>query len=346
MSNSRPAQHMIVNDYDKRLIAGWASVEIRDLQGDIIPASVLERAMYDFMARGGVIIYGHSNMPIGKVLRWEIREHPETHKLGLWIEAMIYNDSVIANDVWEQIRQGKLKGFSISGVGKEEKVKYKDADGREVEADIITWIELAEISVVEEPANPLARIEAVNYMAKSADRNEAKSEGAVTTQTPSAFNPVYGGNQSLQVSMEANVAGTLPSKPRLKPEELERIIEDALEEWVEANYRQYGYDSPDEMMSELVYLNSNSLKPVNTATEGVNHAEKQLDDEDAGVKPGTNDERVDQADAESSVVEPPSIEQPGLSDSGLDRESLEQLRQLLVEMREIIEMLRRLRTGG
>ncbi|MEM3974048.1 MAG: hypothetical protein QW320_06735, partial [Ignisphaera sp.] len=62
--------------------------------------------------------------------------------------------------------------------------------------------------------------------------------------------------------------------------------------------------------------------------------------------PGTNDERVDQADAESSVVEPPSIEQPGLSDSGLDRESLEQLRQLLVEMREIIEMLRRLRTGG
>jgi len=165
----QPKQHLVVSDPDKRIIAGFASVEVKDLQNDIIPVSVLERAMYDFMERGGPIIYGHSNIPVGKVLRWEIREHPETKKPGLWIEAEIYRGAIPADQLWEEIKAGKMLGFSIGGVGKEEKVKIKSDDGKEDIADLITFLQLMEISVVDTPANPHARIEYVNYMAKSAD---------------------------------------------------------------------------------------------------------------------------------------------------------------------------------
>jgi HK97 family phage prohead protease len=164
-----PKQHLLVSDPDKRIVAGFASVEVKDLQNDIVPVSVLERAMYDFMERGGTIIYCHTNMPIGKVLRWEIRKHPDTGKPGLWIEAEIYKGVIPADQLWEEIKAGKVLGFSIGGVGKEEKVKIKSEDGKEEEADLVTFLQLLEISIVEEPANPHARIEYVNYMAKGND---------------------------------------------------------------------------------------------------------------------------------------------------------------------------------
>ena len=172
---TRPEQFKIT-DPNERIVAGWASVEIVDLQGDVIPVDVLERAMYKYVDRGGHILYRHSNMPVGKILRWEIREHPELTKqykkpvYGVWIEAKIFNNYELDNMVWNLIRQGKIKGFSIGGVGKERKAKIKNEDGSETEVDLVTEIELTEISLVEEPANPLAKIEAINWMAKSIDK--------------------------------------------------------------------------------------------------------------------------------------------------------------------------------
>lgn len=154
-----------IQDEGKRIIAGWASVMIKDLQGDIVPVEELERAMYSYMDRGGHIVYGHQNKPIGKVLRWEVKEHPETGKPGLWIVAKIFDDYPIDDKVWELIKQGVLKGFSIGGAGKPKKMMIKE-NGQAKEVNVIGDVQLLEISVVEEPANPLAKIEYVNYFAK------------------------------------------------------------------------------------------------------------------------------------------------------------------------------------
>jgi HK97 family phage prohead protease len=270
----RPRQHLVISDPDKRIIAGFASVEVKDLQNDIVPVSVLERAMYDFMERGGTIIYGHTNIPVGRVLRWEIRKHPETGKPGLWIEAEIYRGVIPADQLWEAIKAGKVLGFSIGGVGREEKVKVKTEDGKEEEADLVTFLQLLEISIVEEPANPHARIEYVNYMAKGNDdysrclnevggdkvdfckwisavyrdygfsdvveavksvvdmlegrvkesrpevaevEGAVKAEGPVTTDTPGAYNPVYGDKPVPEVNLEQNIVSEKPN-PRGNPE--------------------------------------------------------------------------------------------------------------------------------
>jgi len=170
-----PRQFEIL-DEDERIIAGYASVEILDSHGDIIPIEEIERAMYSLMDRGGLILYGHSNKPVGKILRWEIRKHPEVDANALWIVAKIFKTYPLDDEVWRLIKEGQLRGFSIGGQGvKEKRVLKNDADpSLPKEVNVVRNLNLLEISVVPTPANPLATIEAVNYLAKSAEAGEKK----------------------------------------------------------------------------------------------------------------------------------------------------------------------------
>jgi hypothetical protein len=171
----KPSQFEII-DEDERLVKGWASVEVVDLQGDIVPISELKRAMYRFMDRGGLIMYAHSNKPVGKVLQWEVEKYPGTDVYGIRIVAKIFKDYPIDDAVWKAIKNGELKGFSIGAQAKEEKRLIKDANGQTREVGVLHDLNLMEISIVKEPANPLALVEEVNYFAKSLDREALKKE--------------------------------------------------------------------------------------------------------------------------------------------------------------------------
>jgi len=154
-----------ITDLDERLVIGWCSVEIQDSQGDIVPVDELRKAMIKFMDRGGDLVYGHSNKKVGKVLNWWIDKHPETGRYGVKILAKINRGYKIDDAVWEMIKNGKIKGFSIGGTG-EQKILKKKENGVEKEISILKDIELTEISVVEKPANQYAIIEEINYFAK------------------------------------------------------------------------------------------------------------------------------------------------------------------------------------
>jgi HK97 family phage prohead protease len=162
---------------DDRIVAGWASVEILDSQGDIIPIEEIERAMYILMDRGGQILYGHGNKPIGKILKWEIRKHPEADANGLWVVAKIYKDYPLDDEVWRLVKEGQLKGFSIGAQGRKEKRVLKDKSVNLPDSvNVVRDLNLMEISIVPTPANPLATIEQVNYIAKGADGGDKKSD--------------------------------------------------------------------------------------------------------------------------------------------------------------------------
>lgn len=175
LAEGMPRQFEIL-DEDERIIAGYASVEVLDSHGDIIPIEELERAMYSLMDRGGLILYGHSNKPVGKILRWEVRKHPEVDAKALWIVAKIFKSYPLDDEVWRLIKEGQLRGFSIGGQGVKEKRVLKDGADPSLpkEVNVVRNLNLLEISVVPTPANPLATIEAVNYLAKSADAGEKK----------------------------------------------------------------------------------------------------------------------------------------------------------------------------
>jgi len=160
---------------DDRIVAGWASVEILDSQGDIIPTGEIERAMYTLMDRGGQILYGHANKPIGKILKWEIRKHPEANVDGLWVVAKIYKDYPLDDEVWRLVKEGQLRGFSIGAQGRKEKRVLKDKSVNLPDSvNVVRDLNLMEISIVPTPANPLARIEQVNYIAKGVDGGDKK----------------------------------------------------------------------------------------------------------------------------------------------------------------------------
>lgn len=158
----------VVEIIDKRLriVSGWASVQIKDVQGHVVSAIDLVKAMISYMADGGIILYGHTNTPVGRVLYWDLRKHEDTGEPGIYIVAQIGNTNVIQDRVWELVKSGTITGFSIGGYGKPVDEVRKNKDGKEEVVKKVTEIILKEISVVEHPANQSAVIEDYNELAK------------------------------------------------------------------------------------------------------------------------------------------------------------------------------------
>jgi len=165
-------------DQDERIIKAWATVEVKDSQGDIIPIEEVAKIMPIIMDRGGLVMYKHSNKPVGKILGWEIREHPETGKPGLLLTIKIFDHYSIDDEVWEKIKKGIIKGISFGGIAKGAEWT-KDEEGNPVR--VLRDIEGLEFSLVEEPANPYAKIIAINELAKG-DNNYPKLFDIISLQ--------------------------------------------------------------------------------------------------------------------------------------------------------------------
>lgn len=117
-------------DEEQRLIYGWASVitekgkAVVDLQGDVIEADVLVKAVNEFMENVRVGKTMHVGEETGKV----IHSLPVTKEicdaLGIqsdregWIVAYkVYDDSV-----WDRVKSGELRAFSIGGRAQREEL--------------------------------------------------------------------------------------------------------------------------------------------------------------------------------------------------------------------------------
>lgn len=143
-------------DDESYVIGGYASVDVVDQQEDRVPIDTLKEALDLFTkdldyAHVNVM---HSNIPVGKLLLEYTDSEGETHKTrvddkGLYILVKIRDDIKKGREVWQLIKEGKLTGFSIAGeVLASTPVHNGKAYNR------IDKLELHEISVVDNPANP------------------------------------------------------------------------------------------------------------------------------------------------------------------------------------------------
>jgi len=150
---------IIVNDDEDRLVQGYASVEIVDRQNEIVPVDAMEKAMLKYMERGGLILYGHENKPVGKVLQWEVINHPDYKVPAVKIVGVLNKGFKLEDEVWDLVKNKQLKGFSIGGAA----VEFSDAEMKGGQkARVLKEIELSEISLVSEPANQGALITEVS----------------------------------------------------------------------------------------------------------------------------------------------------------------------------------------
>ena len=139
-------------DEEKRTVSGFATLDNVDSHGDIIDAAASVDAFKRF--RGGLREM-HTNNAVGTLVSFEEAKkyYDEDKKVytGVYITAKV---SKGAQDTWEKVLDGTYKGFSIGG-----KIKKRDKltmDG--VERPVIKEYDLIEVSLVDNPANPLANV--------------------------------------------------------------------------------------------------------------------------------------------------------------------------------------------
>jgi HK97 family phage prohead protease len=148
-------RYQILKVENRRLIGGYASVEVKDSQGETITLEALKGALIPFMDaklyRNVHVM--HSNIEIGKVVE-EIVDSDgytwTTHvdDLGLFVVCELDRPIQEADRVWEAIERGELSDFSIAG----EALHRTGEHG-----EIIDRLELHEITICVKGANPGAK---------------------------------------------------------------------------------------------------------------------------------------------------------------------------------------------
>ena len=146
---------------DDLVVAGYASVEMVDKQGDLITRSALKDAFGKFMKADGFrnVQLAHSNIQEGTVIpsytdtsgrMWK----SEVDDTGMFVVIKLRGDIEKAREVASEIRKGNLRSFSIGGQAFERVNKSDQTRGDYRE---IRRMELHEVTICEKGINPEAQ---------------------------------------------------------------------------------------------------------------------------------------------------------------------------------------------
>jgi HK97 family phage prohead protease/HK97 family phage major capsid protein len=184
-------------------ISGYASTNDVDRHGDIVPASVWEAGIQNYLKNPVILAYHNHSEPVGRML-----EHKVDDK-GLWIKARI---SAAAEDVFNLVKDGVLTAFSIG-------FRILDAEyNQATELFVVKELELHEISVVSVPANQNTLFSLSKSFENDSEYNNFKMH----------FAPASESAKGLESSKEAE--GTSNSKEwNMDPKELEKMLAAAAE---------------------------------------------------------------------------------------------------------------------
>jgi len=157
-------------------VAGYASVDMVDKQGDRIPTAALKKAFGQFMDNKAFrnVQLAHSGIQVGEVVgdhtdaegrvwKSEVDDH------GLFVVCKIRSDIQKAREVQKQIRNGDLRAFSIGGQALFRVSKTTPELGNHRE---ITDLELHEITLCKKGINP----ESTYTILKMEDDNMSNTE--------------------------------------------------------------------------------------------------------------------------------------------------------------------------
>ena len=150
----------IIKSSNDLVIAGYASVEMVDKQGDKITSGALKNAFGDFMKASNYrnVQLAHSNIQVGEVIKEYTDNEGRMWKSGvddsgMFVVIKLRDDIEKAREVANQIRKGTLRGFSIGGQAFKRINKHDAEHGNYTE---ISKLELHEVTICEKGINPEA----------------------------------------------------------------------------------------------------------------------------------------------------------------------------------------------
>lgn len=153
VENARKSAWMSMVDAPSSLaVETWASVEVRDADGELVPISTIAENSDRFVNAGGLMHDSHTNVPVGTAWAWETRKHPETGEDGIVYYFNLYRGSDVFDRARDDVLSGRKRAVSIGAEAPRGGYKCDDR-GCYVERDVT---DLYEISICETPANPKA----------------------------------------------------------------------------------------------------------------------------------------------------------------------------------------------
>ena len=133
-------------------VESWASTEIRDADGELVPIETIENNMEQFIRNGGTVHDSHTNVVIGNIWGWEKRHNDVYDEDGIVVYFNINHDGEVAERARDDILSGRKNSMSIGAEAPRGGYKCDDR-GCYVERDVT---DLYEISICETPANQSA----------------------------------------------------------------------------------------------------------------------------------------------------------------------------------------------
>jgi HK97 family phage prohead protease/HK97 family phage major capsid protein len=188
---------------DSVTIEGYASTNDVDRHGDVVPASVWEAGIKNYLKNPVILAYHDHDEPVGRMTDHRVDEK------GLYVKARI---SAAAEDVFNLVKDGVLTAFSIG-------FRIVDAEyNSALELFVVKELELHEISVVSVPANQ----NTLFSLSKAFDTAEEFKSFKMQFATPSDS------AKGLEASGEAK--SDIKKELEMTPEELQKMMAAAAEQ--------------------------------------------------------------------------------------------------------------------
>lgn len=212
---------------DSVVIEGYASTNDVDRHGDIVPVSVWQKGIENYLKNPVILAYHDHSEPAGRMIEHRIDDK------GFWVKARI---SAAAEDVFNLVKDGVLTAFSIG-------FRIVDAEyNSAAELFVVKELELHEISVVSVPANQ----NTLFSLSKSFENDEEFKSFKMQ------FAPKSESAKGLESSTEAN--SDVTKEWKMDPKQLEQMLADAAskaaEQTAKAIAEKQAKDAADKLAAE------------------------------------------------------------------------------------------------
>lgn len=181
-------------------IEGYASTTDIDRSGDVVPKSVWEKGLTNYLKNPIILAQHDYDDPIGRMVDYKVDSK------GLWIKARI---SSAAEEVFSLIKDKVLTAFSIG-------FKIIDAEyNSAAEVFVVKELELVEISVVSIPCNQNTLFDLSKAFDNALDYKKFKEQ----------FAPSGDSAKGLESKTEAK--STTQKEWNMTPEDMQKMLADA-----------------------------------------------------------------------------------------------------------------------
>ena len=242
------------------VVAGYASVELVDKQGDLITRSALKDAFDGFMKgeKYRNVQLAHSNIQVGEVIDSYIDSNgrmwkSETDDTGLFVVVKLRNDIEKAREVAAEIRKGNLRGFSIGGQAFK---RVRKSDMEKGDYQEISKMELHEVTICEKGINPEAQFrilkedtnmtdensDLTEIMSRLESRLDAMEKGELPPQLREHMKGKKGGDEEKDEKKESEEKED-DEKMYAKGEEYSDVISAEYLSWMEDTLKSAGVDT-------------------------------------------------------------------------------------------------------